>query len=166
MLNLLSTRLGLDHDRVLMGRYGYPGDGQFAVDRGGSINDLDDQNDLLYWYIHQAVWGRYSGSTETIARPRPRGPRGRCGSRDSSASSSTHGAPSGFRPEDFDTQTVGSRFYPVLYMLTRVNDAQDFCTGMPLSSNLLGKGSSSRSTTSSPRRCSTRPASPDSRSTR
>ena len=140
LLNLFSTRLGLDHDRVLMGRYGIPAMVQFVADAGGAVKDLDVQNDLLYWYIHQAMWGRYSGSTETVL------------ARDLAALAS--GGMEGLiselgrsrgsldvRPEDFDTQTVGSRFYPILYLLTRVNDARDFCTGMALSANLLGKGS-------------------------
>lgn len=139
-LNLLSTRLGLDHDRVLMGRYGIPAMVQYVADAGGSVTDVQTQNDLLYWYIQQAMWGRYSGSTETVL------------ARDLSAIA--NGGLDGLitelarsrgtlevRPEDFDTQTVGSRFYPVLYLLTRVNDSKDLCTGMPLSANLLGKGS-------------------------
>lgn len=140
VLNLLSTRLGLDHDRVLMGRYGIPALVSIVVDRGGSITDATEQNDLLYWYIHQAAWGRYSSSTESML--------------DRDLQAIEEGGIEGLireleysrgtlvvRPEDFDTQTVGSRFYPILYMLTRVDDAQDLCSGMPLSSHLLGKGS-------------------------
>ena len=140
VLNLLSTRLGLDHDRVLMGRYGIPAMVQFVADSGGTIKDLDAQNDLLYWYIHQAMWGRYSGSTETVlARDLAALAEGGLEGLISELARSRGSLE--VRPEDFDTQTVGSRFYPVLYLLTRVNDAQDFCTGMALSANLLGKGS-------------------------
>ncbi len=141
ILNLLGTRLGLDHDRVLMGRYGIPIMVKVVVERGGSLSDLQEQNDLLYWYVHQAAWGRFSGSTESLL------------DRDLQAIEDswiegliTEMAKSRgtlqVRAEDFDSQTVGSRFYPILYMLTRVQDAKDFCTGMPLSSSLLGKNSS------------------------
>ena len=113
---------------------------KLTVESGGSINDTATQNRLLFWYVHQGMWGRYSGSTESTM------------DRDLEAFES--GGLDGLiaelelsrgtlqvRPEDFDTQTVGSRFYPILYMLTRVNDSKDFCTGLPLSQHLLGKGS-------------------------
>lgn len=140
VLNLLATRLGVDHDRVLIGRYGIPAMVRLVVDHGGSLTNTQQQNDLLYWFIHQAAWGRYSGSTETVL--------------DRDLAAIETGGVEGLirelslwrgslvvRPEDFETQTVSSRFYPVLYMLTRVNDASDFCSGLPLSSHLLGKGS-------------------------
>lgn len=140
ILNLLATRLGLDHGRVLMGHYGIPALVRLVVDHGGSITDLTIQNDILFWYVHQAAWGRYSASTETML------------DRDLAAieEDGVEGlirelerwrGPLVVRPEDFDTQTVGSRFYPVLYMLTRVHDAQDLVSGLPLSAHLLGKGS-------------------------
>lgn len=140
LLNLLSTRLGLDHDRVLLGRYGIPAMVRLVTDKGGSLTDATEQNDLLFWYVHQAAWGRYSGSTETmldrdLAAIDAGGIEGLIRELEQFRGSLT------VRPEDFDTQTVGSRFYPILYMLTRVNDARDFVTGMPLSAHLLGKGS-------------------------
>lgn len=140
VLNLLATRLGLDHDRVLMGRYGIPAMVRLVVEKGGSITDLQDQNNLLFWYIHQAAWGRYSGSTESVldrdlAAIEEDGIEGLIREMELSRGSLV------IRPDDFNTQTVGSRFYPILYMLTRVNDAQDLCSGLPLSAHLLGKGS-------------------------
>lgn len=140
LLNLVSTRLGIDHDRVLIGRYGLPAMVRIVVDKGGSVTDQQLQNNLLFWYIHQGAWGRYSGSTEsTLDRDleaiETGGVEGLI--RELELSRGTLEV----RPEDFDTQTVGSRFYPILYLLTRVNDAQDLLTGMPLSANLLGKGS-------------------------
>lgn len=140
ILNLLATRLGLDHDRVLMGRYGIPALVRLAVDHGGTITDATLQNDILFWYVHQAAWGRYSGSTETmldrdLAAIEEAGIDGLIRELELSRGSLL------VRPDDFDTQTVGSRFYPVLYMLTRVDDARDLVSGMPLSAHLLGKGS-------------------------
>ena len=35
--------------------------------------------------------------------------------------------------------SLGSRFYPMLYMLTRIGDAKDFGTGLPLKADLLGR---------------------------
>ncbi len=140
VLNLLSTRLGLDHERVLFGRYGIPAMVRVITDKGGFLADATEQNDLLFWYVHQAAWGRYSGSTETmldrdLAAIEQGGIEGLIRALEQQRGSLS------VRPDDFDTQTVGSRFYPILYMLTRVNDARDFVTGMPLSAHLLGKGS-------------------------
>jgi len=45
-------------------------------------------------------------------------------------------------PSDFTGWSLGSRFYPVLYMLTRIWHAKDWDTGVELSSHLLGSLSS------------------------
>ena len=42
-------------------------------------------------------------------------------------------------PAHFRGWSIGARFYPVLYALTRVGEAQDWGTGIALKSNLLGK---------------------------
>lgn len=140
LLNLLATRLGLDHGRVLMGHYGIPALVRLVVDHGGSITDLALQNNVLFWYVHQAAWGRYSASTETML-DRDLGAIEEDGVEGLIRELERWRGPLVVRPEDFDTQTVGSRFYPVLYMLTRVHDAQDLVSGLPLSAHLLGKGS-------------------------
>ncbi|MGH6915048.1 MAG: hypothetical protein ACREH3_15255, partial [Geminicoccales bacterium] len=41
-------------------------------------------------------------------------------------------------PGHFSGWSLGARFYPVLYMLTRVGNALDWSTGLPLRSDLLG----------------------------
>ena len=43
------------------------------------------------------------------------------------------------RPEDFAVSSLGARFYPLLYMLTRVGSARDWGNGNPLYAHLLGK---------------------------
>lgn len=139
-LNLISTRLGLDHDRVLLGRYGIAVMVRVIAEQGGSITDTKTQNDLLFWYVHQGMWGRYSTSTESVL--------------EADLEAFDSGGIDGLikqlerlrgtltvRPDDFDTQSLASRFYPVLYMLTRANDAREFSSGLPLSAHLLGRGS-------------------------
>lgn len=42
----------------------------------------------------------------------------------------------------FTGWSLGARFYPVLYMLTRMGEARDWGTGLALKANLLGKMSS------------------------
>ena len=46
------------------------------------------------------------------------------------------------RPNDFVGWSRGARFYPLMYMLTRVWHAKDWETGVELSNHLLGHLSS------------------------
>jgi len=63
---LISGRLGLDHDRVLAGRYALPVMCCYLEQAGGKLVDKRAQDRLLYWYVHSFMWGRYAGSTETV----------------------------------------------------------------------------------------------------
>lgn len=45
-------------------------------------------------------------------------------------------------PGHFSGWSLGARFYPVLYMLTRMGEACDWGNGLPLKANMLGKLSS------------------------
>jgi hypothetical protein len=45
-------------------------------------------------------------------------------------------------PHDFEGFGTGSRFYPLLYLMTRVGAAQDFGSGIPLKAEILGPLSS------------------------
>ncbi|WP_017555563.1 GmrSD restriction endonuclease domain-containing protein [Nocardiopsis baichengensis] len=141
-LDAVSGRLGLDHDRVLMGRYAVPAVSRLLALEGGSFQDARHRDKVLYWYIHTALWGRFSGSTEThlqqdydaLARGGVDGlianlERWRGGSLDINA-------------YDFEGSTRGSRFYPLLYMLTRATGARDFGSGLELKAEMLGKHSS------------------------
>jgi len=42
-------------------------------------------------------------------------------------------------PEHFEAWSRGARFYPVLYMLTRMGDAKDLGLGIPLKASMLGR---------------------------
>ena len=140
LLNLISSRLALDHDRVLGSRYSFPLLARYFDDRGGTFGSGVDQDKILYWYIHTLLWGRYSGSTETVLNQdlalikdcddgldrlidQLRQQRG-----DLSVT-----------PGDFlSGWGRGARFYPLLYMLTRVQGARDWGTGNQLSAHMLG----------------------------
>lgn len=140
LLNLISDRLGLDHDRVLGGRYAFPVLAPLVDRHGGAITDEALQRKMLYWYVNSFMWGRYSGSTETrlqrdleiLSR------EGVDGLIDELRLMRTH---LDVRPEDLDAWSTGARLYPVLYMMTRVGGAKDFLTGVGLSTSLLGKES-------------------------
>ncbi len=143
LLNLISSRLGLDHDRVIGARTAFAVMSRYVDSRGGTLHDPREQDTLLYWYIHSLLWGWFSGSVETVL------------DRDFNAIESADG--SGLdhlisemelwrgslivRPGDFLGSTVGVRFYPMLYLLSRVYGAKDWLSGNRLSAYLLGRGS-------------------------
>lgn len=140
VLNLVAGHLGLDHDRVLFGRYAIPVMARY-FDRHPSPPSAADSDRLLFWYLQAAMWGRFSGSTETVLdrdleaaeesiRRRNLDPlleqmrlwRGRLR----------------VEPAHFEGWSLGARFYPILYLLTRMGAAQNFCDGVPLKKHLLG----------------------------
>lgn len=140
-LNLIADQLGLDHNRVLFGRNALPVMSRYIDQRGGNVADGVERDRLLYWYFQSAMWGRFSGSTESTL------------DRDFEAIKETDGAidrlieelrlwHGGLRvePAHFRGWGIGARVYPVLYALTRIGEARDW--GPPwsrLKSNLLGK---------------------------
>lgn len=139
LLNLVAGRLGLDHDRVLGGRYAFPLMARYLSERRGVLEPAE-KDSLLFWYVHSFLWGRYSGSTESklnqdleaIADPdtaleglvaRLRQERGDLR----------------LQPDDFIGWSRGTRFYPLLYMLTRVGHALDWEEGIELRDGILGR---------------------------
>lgn len=138
LLNLVSGRLGLDHDRVLGGRYAFPVMARYWADTTTTEMTEEERGKLLYWYLHAALWGRHSGSTEsTLNQDLEALERGgldaliqqlRIWRGDLTV-----------RAENLTGAYRGSRFYPLIYMLSRVHGARDFATGNPVSSHLLGK---------------------------
>ncbi len=138
-LNMIDGYLGLDHDRVLFGRFAVPVMVRY-LDQHQVPLSTKDRDKLLFWFVQAGMWGRFSGSTETYI------------DQDLAALESSeapldelleqlrlwHG---GLRtePGHFAGWSLGARFYPVLYMLTRMGDAQDWGTGLPLKRGLLGR---------------------------
>ncbi|HHX09239.1 MAG TPA: DUF262 domain-containing protein [Chloroflexi bacterium] len=141
ILNHIGSRLGLDHDRVLGSRYSIPLMVGYIKKVGLKNLDSPGWNKLMYWYIHTFLWGRYAGSTESVL------------SQDLNIIESGEGVGGlirqlrqnrgdlQVRPEDFWGWSIGARFYPLLYMMTRVAHAKDWCSGLELSNMLLGKQS-------------------------
>ena len=137
LLNLLNSRLGIDHNRVLASTYALIALARLVSDSGGSITDVRTQQRILFWYVHCFMWGRYSGPVETRIR------------RDLVALE-TDGVDGlidelaqwrgslAVRPDDFVSSSIGARFYPLMYILTRVNDARDLQNGLSLSHGMLG----------------------------
>ena len=140
ILNQIGNRLGLDHDRVLFGRFGITVMSHFIDRRPSALKDEVERDQLLYWYLHCAMWGRFSGSTESwidsdlarlenLAEGLPELLRGL---------RQWHGDLK-VQAGHFEGTTLGARFYPILYLLTRTRGAMDLGFGTELKKDLLGK---------------------------
>ena len=137
-LNLLSGRLGLDHDQVLPARGAIPLMAHY-IDKRGALEQTE-RDQLLFWFLQSAMRGRYSGSTESML------------DKDLACIDNldggllrlveevrlAHGS-LGVVPDHFGGWSLGARFYPVLYLLTRTGEAKDWGTGLPLKHGLLGR---------------------------
>nr|PZN38767.1 MAG: hypothetical protein DIU60_22335 [Actinomycetota bacterium] len=132
-LDTVSARLGLDHDQVLMGRYAFPVISRLLhLTAGGRFTDAAHRDRVLFWYVHSALWGRFAGSTETqLAKDYETAERAGIDGL-IAALQRWRGGNLEINPHDFEGSTRGSRFYPLLYMLTRVTGARDLGTGLRL----------------------------------
>ena len=140
LLNAISGRFGLDHDRVFFGRYAMPVMAHYLDRRGGRIEHAKELDKLLFWYIESAMWGRYSGSTESFVDRDLRVIEELDGALDRLLQElSLWRGSLRVQPDHFSGWSLGARFYPMLYMLTRVGDARDWGSGVKLTSSLLGK---------------------------
>lgn len=139
LLDMIAGRLGLDGGAVLGGPACFPLMARYLMQRSGHLSDYRERDKLLYWYILTFLRGRYAGSTETILN------------QDLNAIKDSNGALDRLiallrqnrgdlrvHPSDFMGWNRGARFYPLLYMLTRMSHAQDWETGIELSNHLLG----------------------------
>ena len=140
LLNLISSRLGLDHNRVLGSPYSFPLMVKYVEKRKGKLSDPRERDKLLFWYIHTLLWGRYSSSTETVLNQDLESIKCIEGGLDRLlAGLRRNRGDLRVIPNDFTGWSRSSRFYPLLYMLTRVNDSRNWCDGAKLSAHILGK---------------------------
>lgn len=139
-LNMVGDKLGLDHGRVLFGRNAFPVMARYIHGRGGALDDAEWRM-LLYWYAYSAMRGRYSGSVETVMDLDLEEIEEPDNGLDSLLNRLRVSHATEIRASDFDTATRNSRFYPMLYLLTRMGSARDLCSGVALKADLLGKGS-------------------------
>ena len=138
-LNLIGGRLGLDHDRVFFGRFGVPVVVRYLDQRSGPM-DEKERDKLLFWFVQAGMWGRFSGSTESFIDRDLAALEGPDGGLDKLLEQLRlwHGVLR-VEPGHFTGWSLGARFYPVLYLLTRMGEARDWGSGLALKSSLLGK---------------------------
>lgn len=140
LLNLIASRLGLDHDRVLGGRGAIPLMSRYLAQHGEKHPDHIERDKLLYWYVHTFLWGRYAGSTESVLAQDLTAIKEKADglSRLIEILRKTRGDLT-IKEQDVSGWSTGARFYPLLYLLTRVCGAKDWQSGVELSSFMLGK---------------------------
>lgn len=139
LLNMASARLGLDHDRVLGSKGAFPLMARYLENRGGHLSDHRERDMLLYWYVQTLLWGRYAGSTESTLNRDLHLIENGSDSLDLLINElRKNRGDLRLNPNDFTGWSLASRFYPLLYMLTRVCHAKDWDTGAELSNYLLG----------------------------
>ncbi|GAA4682439.1 hypothetical protein GCM10023215_15550 [Pseudonocardia yuanmonensis] len=132
LLHLTSTRLGLDHDRVLMGRYAFPVLSRLLQNRGGRFLDGAEADKALFWFIHAALRGRFAGSTETfLAKDLEVVDKGGIDALIATLARSRRGGLT-VDAQDFEGANRGSRSYPLVYLITRVRHARDLVSGRAL----------------------------------
>ncbi|MGY8690884.1 MAG: hypothetical protein ACKVHP_24495, partial [Verrucomicrobiales bacterium] len=138
-VNMISGRLGLDHDRVFFGRFAVPVMVRYLDQHKGSLNEIE-RDKLLFWFVEAGMWGRFSGSTESYIDQDLAALEGPDGGLDKLLTQLRlwHGALR-VEPGHFTGWSQGARFYPVLYLLTRMGEARDWGSGLPLKASLLGK---------------------------
>ncbi|MFO0888329.1 MAG: DUF262 domain-containing protein [Isosphaeraceae bacterium] len=138
-LNLISGRLGLDHDQVFFGRFAVPVMVRYLDQRSGPLNEKE-RDKLLFWFVQAGMWGRFSGSTESYIDQDLAVLEGPDSGLDKLLEQLRlwHGSLR-IEPGHFTGWSLGARFYPVLYLLTRMGGARDWGTGLPLKASLLGK---------------------------
>ena len=97
-----------------------------------------ERDKLLFWFLQAGMWGRFSGSTESFIDQDLAALEGPGGGLDRLLEQLRLWQ-GGLRvePGHFTGWSLGARFYPVLYLLTRMGQACDWGTGLPLKASLL-----------------------------
>lgn len=142
LLNVIDSRLGLGDTTVLGSVYSFPLMARYLDQRGGHFANEKERDQLLYWYVHTILWGRYSSQVESNLQKDLAAIDGPEGSitqlieqlRQNRGDLRVNAA-------DFGGWSMGSRFYPLLYMLTRVYGSRDLEDGFQISKHLLGPNS-------------------------
>ena len=98
---------------------------RFMDRKQGALNAVE-RDKLLFWFAQAGMWGRFSGSTETIIDQDLAALEGpKCGLDGLLERLRLWHGGLRVEPGHFTGWSLGARFYPVLYMLTRMGEARD-----------------------------------------
>lgn len=141
LLLQIRANLGLDNSGVLRSEFALLVLARYLKLNGGLRQGEPEIAHLLYWYIHCVLWGRYSGATEArlnqdLAILRDADSREGQITGLIEALRNERGTLTLFA-QDFYGSWRNNRFYPLLYLLTRVGRARDLMKNIPLSMDLL-----------------------------
>ena len=141
-LNMISNRLGLDHNQVLFAKLAFPAITALLDKQSGDLSP-EQRDKILYWYMQTGMWGRYTGSPDSTIETNLSIIQD-----NSSTDDPTDRLLKELRrwrgelkveAQNFHGSTRANRFYPVLYMMTRMDAARDLYDGLPLQGNQLGQ---------------------------
>lgn len=138
LLETMRSHLFMDTDRLFNSKQSFSVMVKYLVDCGGRFPNQATMARLLHWYLSVAIWGRFSGPVETVIN------------QDLTVLSEHDPVTALLRnlrvsqgnrtvaPENFDLNYTRARFYPLLYIMTRVQDGRDWGTGNQLRHHSLG----------------------------
>ena len=140
-LNMIASRLGLDHDKVLKGSFSILVMTRYLNRVSGNLG-AKERDKLIFWYALASMYGRYTSSVESRLDQDLEALEGKNGGLDRLIEQLRvwHGDLL-VNPDHFKGSSSATRFYAVLYMLSRMGEAKDWGTGLPLKSNMMGKSS-------------------------
>jgi len=139
VLNQISNKLGLDHDRVLFSKFSIPVLVRHLELCNSQLISASEWNLILYWYLQSGIHGRYSGTTSSKIRQDLEKLDGHLNGIEQLISDiGMSWGRSQALPVDFDAWSLGARTYPILYWLTRLGSSQNFCDGVNIKENLIG----------------------------
>ena len=140
LLETFRTYLFIDNDKLYKNKVGLHLLIKYISDNNGRFPDQFIMFQLLHWYLTRTIWGFFTGATDTKLAS------------ELSAFSETDlletlrhnlrqtGHDTVPKAENFDQLYYQSRFYTLLYIISRVHDARDWGTGNRLRHFSLGDG--------------------------
>ena len=142
LLLRIRAHLGLDNSSVLRSEFALLVLAYYVEINGGLRLGEKEIARILYWYVHTALWGRYSGTTQArlnqdiaILKETDDWQVQLTGLIE--VLRSVRGTLK-LSPQDFYGSRRDNRFYPLLYLLTRVWYARDLLKNIPLDLGLVG----------------------------
>ena len=134
LLETARTHLGIDDSNIHRSKQAFPVMVKYLVDHcGGDFVDESSKARLLHWYVSASIWGRYSGPTETLINEDLRALESEGGPLETLRGVLLPvGTDGSVHPRNFDAVRTNARFFPLLYMMSRVWGARDWQVPMPV----------------------------------